>query len=608
MDSSSSTTDRTSIKPSRPLGRRRRTSSPHTPPPASPVGTPVRLEVHADADASPVAVLKDTRREQSWRVALSYQDSSRLWTCDLLLPREPTLLEYHFETTRDGIIRDLRQDEGVIKPLYGVWKECPFRIAVYDPDFTPPDWTRGAIVYQIFPDRFHRDDDGDERTRDDRSVYGSKPRELAWSDDPELPPRGRDFFGGTLKGITRKIGYLKELGVSCIYLTPIFESPTNHRYDATDYFRIDPRLGTREDFRALVEAVHSAGMRIVLDGVFNHCSVDHPAFRAACGDRESPYFRWFSFDPWPDHYGRWEGVAAMPQFVECPEVENYFYGRDGVVEHWLAEGIDGWRLDVVPWKSTGFWRGLRRVARKANPDTYLVSEDWADATHRFLGDTFDATMNYRFGYSVIGFANGKLTPSDLDDRLETLRRDTPEPAFHAQFNLIGSHDTARPLTTCGGDTRRLKLAVALQCAYPGVPMIYYGDEAGLDGEYAEAGRKPFPWDSPNAELKEYYRRVLTTRRASPAMSTGEVVTVWADDATSTYAFVRHLGSDHVIAAFNAGSETAELRITLPDVLKRPDREQNYPDLLELQPPGVGKEDTVRITLTAYGAGWFSPEG
>ena len=597
MDSSSAITDQTPVKPSHPFGQGRPIPQRHTPPPAS-----------------PVAVLTDTRREQSWRVALSYQDSDRLWTCELLLPREPTVLEYHFETIRDGIIRDLRQDEGVIKPLYGVWKECPFKIAVYDPDSTPPEWTRGAIVYQIFPDRFHRVDGveggpkGESRGDDDRRVYGSRPRELSWNDDPELPPRGRDFFGGTLEGITRKIEYLKELGISCIYLTPIFESPTNHRYDATDYFRIDPRLGTREDFRALLAAVHSAGMKIVLDGVFNHCSVDHPAFRAASVDRESPYFRWFSFDPWPDNYGRWEGVAAMPQFVECPEVEEYFYGRDGVVEHWLAEGIDGWRLDVVPWKSTGFWRALRRSARKANPDTYLISEDWADSSHRFLGDTFDATMNYRFGYSVIGFANGKLTPSELDDRLETLRRDTPKPSFHAQFNLIGSHDTARPLTTFDGDTHRLKLAVAMQCAYPGVPMVYYGDEAGLEGEYAEAGRKPYPWDSPNVDLREYYRRVLTTRRTSRALSEGDVLTVHADDDTSTYAFMRLLDEDHVIAAFNAGSETVELRITLPDGLNRSDRVREYHDLLDLQPPAAREDDTLRITLAAYSSGWFSPEG
>ncbi len=582
---------------SRAAARRLRDGSlPHLPPSASPVSMRVRLELEAPAGSEPEAVFADPRREGSWRVALTPATAGHWWA-DIQLPSEPTVVRYHFRLADGSIVRERRQLEGIVEPLYGAWDERDFQIAVFDPASVPPAWTQGAVVYQIFPDRFAIGDPS--RVRNGGDVYGNEPLYPRWGEVPERPPLGRDFFGGDLAGIIEKLDYLASLGVTCVYLTPIFAARTNHRYDAVDYFGIDPRLGDEADLRRLVAEAGDRGIRIVLDIVFNHCSKESAYFRSAQADRKSPTYRWFDFQEWPDRYTGWVDVPYLPEFVECPEVEAFFFGEEGVARYWLDTGIAGWRLDVTPWMSDGFWRRFRRAIRDGRDDLYLVAEDWGDATHRLVGDSFDATMNYRFGYSVAGYATGKLSPSELDDRLQTLRRDTPEPAFRAQLNLLDSHDTPRLLTVCGGDRRRVMLAVALQLAYPGVPMLYYGDEAGLEGENAEDSRRTYPWGEEDEELLAFYRTAVWARRASAALGQGDIETVWIDDATRTYGFRRKHGDDEVIAVFNAGEASAE--ISLPWSKSA----TSAIDLLgQLEPKSARNE--IRVVLPSLSAAWLVP--
>lgn len=592
---------RSTLAVSRQAARRLRNGElPHVPPGAAPTGATVRLELQAPPGSDPEVLVSDGRRGVSWRVALSPGATAGTWQAELLLPQEPTVLSYSFTLADGRLIRERRQIEGISEPLYGAWQERDFRIAVYSPRSLPPAWTRGAVVYQIVPDRFARSDPASALRGG--KVYGHEPLYLQWDEPPEHPPKGRDFYGGNLRGITGKLDYLADLGVSCLYLTPIFASPTNHRYDALDYLEIDPRLGDGADFDALVAAAAGRGLRIVLDGVFNHCSSESLYFRQAQASRHSPYYRWFDFQEWPGQYTGWVGLSQMPEFVECPEVEAFFFGPQGVARQWLRRGIAGWRLDVAPWISDEYWRRFRRALRGERDDVYLVAEDWGDATARLVGDSFDATMNYRFAYSVAGYATGRLTPSELDDRLETLRRDTPPPAFHAQLNLLGSHDTPRLLTVCGGDRERHMLAAALQLAYPGVPMIYYGDEAGVEGAYAEAGRRAFPWQRPDPELLGFYRRAIITRRASPALAVGEVETVWIDDASRCYGFLRSHGGEQVVALFNAGDASAEVDAVLPP----PAVGGAWPDLLQRLLPARVEGGRLRATLPPHQAGWFAP--
>ncbi|MGA7730646.1 MAG: glycoside hydrolase family 13 protein [Chloroflexia bacterium] len=578
---------------------------PHVPPPASPTQSSVRLLLQAAPDARPEALFTDPRREHGWRVALSWDAGAGVWYADIMLPQEPTVLSYHFVLRNGATVRERRQLEGHVEPLFDVWEEKEFTLAVYDPHDTPPGWLPGSVFYQIFPDRFCIGDP--ENVKKGGKVYGQEPLYLNWDDVPEHPPKGRDFFGGDLKGVTSKLDYLRDLGITCIYFTPIFASPTNHRYDALDYTLLDPRLGTEADLRDLIAEGKKRGISILLDGVFNHCSSDSIYFKGAQAGKESPYYRWFDFVTWPHRWVGWLGgrgrlttlgVRNMPELVECPEVEDFFFGENGIALRWMRLGTAGWRTDVTPWMTDEFWRRFRRSVRRANPDAYIVAEDWTNATHRLVGDTFDATMNYRFGYSVLSFVRGNISASELDDRLETLRRDTPLPSFHAQMNLIDSHDTARLLTRVEGSKERVKLAAALQLSYPGAPTIYSGTEAGVEGKDAEDGRRPFPWGKEDPELLAFYRTAVNARRNSPALSKGDVTTVWIDDRGG-YGFLRSYEGERVIALFNNADTPLEARIVLPDI---PNSE--WQDLLGKQLAATVQGGILRATISPASAGWF----
>jgi glycosidase len=561
----------------------------------------VRLELEAESDPYPEIVFTDPRREHGWQVAMQPGDGPNTWYADVLLPQEPTLLSYYFLMPNGKVIREHRQMEGHEEPLFGVWRDQEYRISVYDPEAAPPEWTRGAVFYQIFPDRFAVGDPAN--IKKGSGTYGRPPLYLKWGDLPEHPPKGRDFYGGDLRGVTSKLDYLQDLGVSCIYFTPIFASPTNHRYDALDYTQIDPRLGTEEDLRELIAKAGERGIRVLLDGVFNHCSSDSIYFKAARADKLSPYYRWFNFTDWPDRWVGWLGVRTMPEFVECPEVEEFFFGNGGIAQRWLSLGTAGWRTDVTPWITDEFWRRFRRAVRRDYPDAYLIAEDWGDASHRLLGDSFDATMNYRLGYSMLGFAMGQISPAELDDRLETLRRDTPPPQFHAQMNLLDSHDTARALTRLGGSKQRLMLAVALQFAYPGIPTVFSGSEAGVEGSYAEAARRSFPWGHEDKELLGFYKQAISARRSSQALSIGDIETAWIGD-NGGYGFLRRSGDETVLALFNNGDK--ELRAAIPLAGHVTDGE--WPDLLGQASPAGLQGGTLHAVIPALGMGWFRAVG
>ncbi len=577
---------------------------PHVPPPASPVSSRITLELEAPADSFPQAVFTDPRREHGWRVALApVKAGDSIWQTSILLPQEPTILSYYFELTDGTKIKEYRQMEGVVKPLFGVWEDQNFKIAVYNPAGDPPAWVAGQVFYQIFPDRFAQGNP-DSLSKGLPATYQYEVLNKKWNDLPENPPKSRDFFGGDLRGVITKLDYLQELGITCIYFTPIFQSPTNHRYDASDYFQIDPRLGSATDLQELIEKARSKGMRVMLDGVFNHCSRDSIYFKAAQSDKLSPYYRWFNFTQWPDKWEGWMEVVTMPEFVECPEVEEFFFSKNGVAQHWLSFGTAGWRTDVTPWITDEWWRRFRAAVRRDFPDAYLIAEDWGDASHRLLGDSFDATMNYRFGYSVGGWAGGLLTPAELDDRLETLRRDTPPGHFQAQINLLGSHDTMRLLTKLGGDKDRVKLAVAFMLAYPGVPMIYYGDEAGLEGNYAEDGRRPYPWDNPDQDLSGFFQKVINLRNSSTALKFGDISTIYLDE--QVYGIIRRYKDEIVVALFN-NSTAASLECAITVDLDLPSGQ--WLDLLNEPLTGFRLEEVegytvLKITLPASGRLWL----
>lgn len=419
----------------------------------------------------------------------------------------------------------------------------------------PPAWVRDAVFYQIFPDRFRNGDPGND-----------PPGRRPWGE----PPTSRSFFGGDLQGILEKLDCVEDLGVTALYLTPIFTASTNHRYDGEDYFQVDPALGGNEAFRELVAALHGRGMRIVLDGVFNHCGRGHPYWQDVVErGRRSPYFDWFRVrgdrpctSPSPN-YDCWAGHFGLPEWNhDHPPVREYLLS---VVRYWIEEhAIDGWRLDTVEYLPPDFVREVYQTAKEANPEAYVLGEVMGLATSWFRHGALDGVMHYRLREGLVRFlAEGAWDAPRFASYARGLWASYPPAANYACYTLLGSHDVPRFLTLCGGDKRKLLLGTAFLFAYPGAPAVYYGDEVGLEGGEDPDCRRCLPWDagSWDNELRDAFKALVHLRRTEPALRQGDVQ--WVAAHRRAIVLSRTLPEGEVCLVLNAG-ETAE---TMP--LPRP---------------------------------------
>lgn len=452
-----------------------------------------------------------------------------------------------------------------------------------------PGWVRDAVFYQIFPDRFAS------------SERVPKPGRLEpW----EAPPTNHGLKGGDLLGVAEHLDDLDDLGVTAIYLTPIFQSASNHRYHTYDYFHVDPLLGGDDALRELLDLAHGRGMRVILDGVFNHTGRGFwPFHHILENGAASPYRDWFHLDPdvlegrrdpapYPPRdtpkgmwlgYQAWWDLPALPKLnTDHPAVREFLLS---VGEHWLRFGIDGWRLDVpTEIADPAFWAAFRQRCRAVRADAYLVGEIWETAPEWVAGDRFDALMNYPLAEAILGYVGGSrldmdavlahpeymrdLRPLDgpgFTRRLVELLGVYDPDVVAVQLNLLGSHDAPRALTVLGGDPTALRMATLLQCMLPGAPCIYYGDEIGLTGGNDPACRGAFPWDTSrwDGDLRAFVRSVLAFRAAEPALRHGATTSVGA--AGAAMAFERRLDSMRLVLALNPGDGPTELEITLDDV-------------------------------------------
>jgi len=457
-------------------------------------------------------------------------------------------------------------------------------------NITTPDWVKDAIFYQIFPDRFAR------------SERVPKPSNLEpW----DSPPTIHGFKGGDLLGVAERLGYLQELGITAIYLNPIFQSAANHRYHTHDFYHVDPILGGNDAFRKMLDAAHARGIRVVLDGVFNHASRGFYQFNHALENgAASPYLDWFYLDeerlrnggclngyPNPEEqhrlaggncsleelgYEAWWDLPALPEFnTDTPAVRRFIFD---VARHWIEFGVDGWRLDVpAEIDDEGFWQEFRRVVREANPEAYLVGEIWSEA-HRWLrGDQFDAVMNYVFNRACLGFFGGDrldtslrpggytlqpLSAGRFADEVDRMLALYDWEVTLAQLNLLSSHDEPRFLTMVQGDTPALKLATLFQMAFPGAPSVYYGDEIGLEGGHDPDCRRAFPWDEGrwDHDLLDWFRRAAHLRHAHHALRRGRYVRLHADDGRAVYAFARQGEGETLVIVLNNGTASYDLDV------------------------------------------------
>ncbi len=428
-----------------------------------------------------------------------------------------------------------------------------FQLIVYSESYTTPKWFKGGILYQIFPDRFCKVGTmPDIKGRIARGDWGGTPSYLPNEKGKVL---NNDFFGGNFKGIQSKLPYLKSLNVSAIYLNPIFKAASNHRYDTSDYRSVDPMLGSAEDFRELTEEAKRYGIRIILDGVFNHTGDDSVYFNkygtypslGAYQSQESPYYSWYTFQKFPDKYSSWWGIDILPEVDETSEsYQNYILGENGVLKYWLSYGIGGYRLDVADELPDFFLKRLRTSVKESNLEAVIIGEVWEDASNKIAysrrrqylqGEELDSVMNYPLKDGIIHFiltGNAEM----LADTMRTLQDHYPKQTLDCLMNILGTHDTARILTVLGqkicytkdvmasremllteterrNAVEKVKMAAFLQYTLPGVPCIYYGDENGAEGYIDPFCRRCFDWEHPDEELIGYYRRLgeLRTRFA-----------------------------------------------------------------------------------------------
>lgn len=424
-----------------------------------------------------------------------------------------------------------------------------------------PEWFKNAVVYNIFPDSFASGKGT--LSRDGCSVTLPGGVEL------------RTLLGGTLNGITENLDYIKSMGFNCLYLNPIFTASDYHKYDLVDYFHIDPCFGTDADFGRLVDAAHSVGMRVIIDGVFNHCGKHFFAFEdVQKNGRSSKYWDWF--------YGLEEPVVVpgsgqgLPEYhcfayepkmpklnTSNPETRDYFME---VCRHWTETyHVDGWRLDVANEVDKEFWRAFRRTAKGINPECVLIAEIWESAETWLRGDMFDSTMNYEFRKHCRDFfAEGSIDSAEFDARATMLRMRYPKGIVQGQLNLLDSHDVSRFLSLCGGDIRCLKLAVLFLAIFPGVPSVFYGDEHALQGIEEIEYRQAMPWNDRNTELMEFYTLAMGLRK-NPAAIQGNYRVLSACKGEMVYIVERKTNEHSLVVLLNAGDTPACLAQSVPPV-------------------------------------------
>ncbi len=514
-----------------------------------------------------------------------------------------------------------------------------YRQTVYLSDFAVPEWAKDAVYYYIFPERFRNGDTAnDPKPGTDTYLDQAVEFHSNWNDKPYVPGENdgnsgddevynNDFFGGDLAGIIEKLDYLVDLGVNTLYINPIFEAPSNHKYDTADYMQVDDNFGDNALFAKLTAEAKARGIRVILDTSLNHTGSDsayfdrygkYPgvgAFEGGTPHPESPYYSWYKFftdATTPEGmYQGWVGVSTLPELVESESWKNFAYRNDdSVTKYWLDQGLSGWRMDVAPWVSDEFWREWRTAVKSKDPDALTVAETWFDASKFFLGDEFDSTMNYIFRNAVLDYAAGG-NAAELYHNLELMRENYPPQAFYALMNLLSTHDAARALYKFGytSDTtdaavivqakQRVKLAALFQMSYPGAPAIFYGDEVGVTGGEDPFNRGTYPWadvgGKPDTDLLAAYKSLIKMRKDYPILRQGTLSAPLYSDA-NIVVLLRELNGQKALVMLNNGTTAKALSLALPATLAG-----SYQDVLTSSGFTVAEDGSLSLTVPAlYG--------
>ncbi len=535
-------------------------------------GGQVRLRLTVEDEQAPVElflrVWNGDERRYPMR-PLGLKDGRMIYEAQIGVGDKPRLLWYRFECEYKGehvVLGAPGDHTGCGEGVMG--SEESFQLTVYDAAYDTPAWMRDGVMYQIMVDRFCRGEGTDAlmHAKDGQNIILHED----WNEMPflNIAENGdnfaNDFFGGNLEGVRQKLPYLKQLGVSVLYFNPIFCARTNHKYDTSDYRRVDPMFGDEQALARLCKEAEALGMRVMLDGVFSHVGDDSLYFNrrgtygehvGAYRDPDSPYYKWFTFRHWPDDYECWWGFKTLPNVNEMDEDYRRFIleDDDSVVRHWVRKGTSGWRLDVADELPMPFLRDLRRQVKDVSKDAAVLGEVWEDASHKVaygqmrsyvLGDTLDSVMNYPLRDALIAFLMAQKDAAAVAKELSSLAQNYPKPFLYALMNLMGSHDRPRILNVLAGNdgsdiprsqraghrlsqeermigALREQLMLRFVFSVPGMPCIYYGDEAGVEGCADPFCRRTYPWGREDQDMLARYKAMAAMRNGHPVLKTGE---------------------------------------------------------------------------------------
>lgn len=552
-------------------------------------GTLVKLSIFIDDQNVPNDVMIRfwyNNKEELYKMKLSRSKKKGFhYTISINMPTKPQLVWYYFIINSGDKVYyygNNKANLGGEGDIYNVPPES-FQITVYKENFTTPEWFKNSVMYQVFTDRFFNGSGYVEASRNDYVIHTdwNEPVNIEKPDD-NSDFNKNDFYGGDLLGIIKKLEYFKDLGITTIYLNPIFEAYSNHKYDTANYKKIDPMFGNEEIFSQLCSEAQKLGIKIVLDGVFSHTGSDSIYFNkngyydsvGAYQSKESEFYNWFIFSNYPDDYKSWWGIKSLPNTNENdPSFKEYILtGKDSVIKHWLEAGASGWRLDVADELPSDFLKDLRIEVKKTDPNAIIIGEVWEDASHKvsygemrdyLLGNELDTVMNYPFKKCLISFVLNMVPAEALHQEIMSLYENYPIHCFYSLMNLLGSHDIARIKTVFGEApdaknmtnqqlleyklpadkvalaSKRTKIASVIQMTFPGVPCIYYGDEIGMEGYRDPFNRESFKWNGGDLDLYFWYKKLISLRNEHDVFRTGSFIPLYFED--SVYVYARYIG-------------------------------------------------------------------
>ena len=591
----------------------------------------IRLSKDIRPDFPPVLVLFRTGFKERFipMYVSGEEEECFVYSCDFTA-RYSDVHYYYFSYTSGGIrhyIKKVNSHEGAER------EGDLFQLTVYENDYETPDFLKGGVMYQIFPDRFCKSGKVHENIPKGRVLRDD------WGGTPYYKPDhnghvwNNDYFGGDFAGIQSKLEYLHDLGVTCIYLNPIFESHENHRYNTADYMKADPLLGTNEEFEELCQEAQKYGISIILDGVFSHTGADSVYFNkngrypevGAYQSKESKYYDWYTFINYPNVYEAWWGIDTLPNVCENNEdYTEFICGDDGVLHYWLSKGAAGFRLDVADELPDQFLNNLRKSVKNFGKDKIIIGEVWEDASNKesygvkrryLLGDQLDSVMNYPFREAIINFVKGG-EPRHFIDSIMTILEHYPKPTIDVLMNFVSTHDIERAINRLGGEycddktkdwmaekyltdeqyehgKNLLKAAMALQFFLPGVPSIYYGDEAGLQGYKDPFNRRCYPWGKEDKELIAYVSELSRIRKAIPNMKKGRTYFVINDENIADNRLIGFTREgedrDYIVFVNRSGDE-----VCLKDLAARLSR------FTDFRPAYGGACENDSLTVAPYG--------